>query len=181
MSEDKKIERTIHFYGDVNPANIKTVFEAILKINDEDNKREEKEKDFVREPIKLYVNSYGGYCYDGLGLVSAILESKAPIHTYVHGYAMSMGFLIAAVGHKRFASKHATYMYHQVSSGAWGTLEWMKQEVAESQRLMDVYNDILLSVSNIRKDELQNVQERHKDWFMTSDEAKKLGIVDEVL
>lgn len=180
-NNSNKSERMIHLYGEVNPANIKTVFESILKINAEDDEREEKEKNYTREPIKLYINTYGGDCYDGFGLIATIQNSKTPIHTYVHGYAMSMGLLIAAVGHKRFASKLATYMYHQISGGAIGALEWMKQEVKETQRLMDLYDDVLLTVSNIRKDDLQQIQERQKEWFITSDEAKKLGIVDEII
>ena len=81
----------------------------------EDDEKDEKEKDYNREPIKLYINSYGGSIYDMWGLIDVILNSKTPIYTYCTGYAMSAAFKIFLAGHKRYCYKHSIFMYHQMS------------------------------------------------------------------
>lgn len=60
----------------------------LLSLIQEDDEREAKEKDFVRKPIKIYVNSFGGSIYDMRSLIDIITNSKTPIHTYCTGYAM---------------------------------------------------------------------------------------------
>ncbi|MNS95203.1 ATP-dependent Clp protease proteolytic subunit [compost metagenome] len=180
MSE-KKIERTFVFVKDVEQSSASQLLDLIIRVNEEDNEREEKEKNFERKPIKIYINSYGGNIYDGFLIVSAIQSSKTPIHSYVHGYVMSMGLLIAASAHKRFASKISTFMYHQLSSGAIGGLEWMKNKIEESERAMVLYDDLLLSVTDIRRDELLGVRKSQVNWYITPDEAKKLRLFDEYI
>ena len=64
--------------------------------------------------IKIYIDSYGGQVYQCFGLIG-VMESKTEIHT-VCSAAMSCGFIILINGHKRFAYRHATPLYHRVSS-----------------------------------------------------------------
>ena len=71
--------------------------------------REDKEQDkkilcYNREPIKLYINSYGGSIDDMWGLIDIILASKTPIYTYCLGYAQSAAFNIFLAGHKKILS-----------------------------------------------------------------------------
>lgn len=167
-------KRLLYLYDTIDKTSIRTVMENIIKINNEDDLKLE------RKPMHLHVNSYGGVVYDGLTLISLMEQSKTPIYTYVHGYAMSMGLLTSASGHKRFASKYATFMYHGVSGGVFGQLEFMKNRLDESQRLQELYDQIFLSKTSVRESELKYAKERQKDWFIPASEALKLKIVDEL-
>ena len=75
------------------------------------------------EPIDIYVNSYGGYCYDGLALYDFLRAcSYTTIKTHATGKIMSMGLVIYLAGDERYASPRASFMAHSVSGGTWGKL-----------------------------------------------------------
>ena len=107
----------------------------------EDDKKEAKEKDFQREPIKLYINSYGGSVYDMWALIDIIINSKTPIHTYCTGYAMSAAFKIFLAGHKRFCTKHATFMYHQMSYGKEGKYQDLVEDRVQTDYLQKIIEE----------------------------------------
>jgi ATP-dependent Clp protease protease subunit len=178
---DEKKSRIIMLYALINKDSAKAVVEEILKINKEDNERERREKDFRREPIELIVNSNGGTVYDGLSIVAAIDSSKTPIHTYVYGYAMSMGLLIAVSGHKRFGSRFSTYMYHQISTNPSGKIEEISNSLEESLRLETVYDEYLLSRASIPKSDLDETKKLKMNWYISSAEALRLNLIDELI
>ena len=117
------IEKRLYFLSDdVDNSSIGQLTWSILYQIAEDNEKDKKEKDYKREPIKLYINSYGGAVYDMWGLIDVIQNSKTPVYTYCTGYAMSAAFKIFLAGHKRYCYKHSTFMYHQMhyySSGKY--------------------------------------------------------------
>lgn len=164
--------------GEITNESVCDAIGEIYEINNED-KNKESDK---REPIKLILNSPGGEVYDGIGIVDVIEQSVTPIHIYVHGQAQSMGFAIATCGHYRYASKRATFMYHEIS---WETnrerLQYHEQEVKEGKRLWQVYDSIITANTNIPFKTLEQVRKQQKEWYMTAQEALKWGIIDEVL
>jgi ATP-dependent Clp protease protease subunit len=178
---DEKKSKLIMLFALINKDSAKAVIEEILRINREDAERERREKDFKREPIELVVNSNGGAVYDGLSIVAAIESSKTPVYTYVYGYAMSMGLLIAVSGHKRLCSKFATFMYHQISTKPYGKLEEVRSSLEESLRLEAIYDDYLLSRANIRKSDLDEVKRLKKNWYISAEEALALKLIDEII
>ena len=117
------IEKRLYFLSDdVDNSSIGQLTWSILYQIAEDDEKDKKEKDYKREPIKLYINSYGGAVYDMWGLIDVIQNSKTPVYTYCTGYAMSAAFKIFLAGHKRYCYKHSTFMYHQMhyySSGKY--------------------------------------------------------------
>lgn len=175
-------ERTLYLFDGVNKNSVKFIIENIIKINQLDEDRDKKEKDFKRAPIDIIINSNGGNVYDGLGLINVIDGSKTPIHTYVYGLAASMSLLIAVSGHKRFSGRLSTFMYHSVSNKhIGGHLAHLKNRLDESQRLQSIYDTYLLSKTNFRLDDLVRIQETQRDWFISPEEALQLGIVDEII
>ena len=94
-------DRLFYVYGDINARNCADVAYDISQINQEDEEKDNKEKDFKRKPIKVYFNSFGGSVYDMWLLVDTILGSKTPVYTYCTGYAMSAAFIIFLSGHKK--------------------------------------------------------------------------------
>ena len=137
--------------------------------------------DYQPNPIKLYVDSYGGEVYQCLGLLGIMEKSKIPIHTIVTGCAMSCGFLISIAGHERYGFPGSTFLYHSVSSGSFGTTKQMEEDIIETKRLQKIIEKHTLKNTDITKDELRDIYEKKIDWFIDSKQAKKLGVIDEII
>ncbi|BFT73574.1 ATP-dependent Clp protease proteolytic subunit [Paenibacillus sp. P36] len=174
-------ERTLYLFDGINKSSVKMIVEQIMKINQFDDDKDKKEKDFKRVPIDVIINSNGGSVYDGLGLINVIENSKTPIHTYVYGLAASMSLLIAVSGHKRYAGRLSTFMYHAVSTHIDGHLEYLKNRVDETQRLQNIYDEYLLSKTKLTQDEILRVQEHQRNWYLSPEEALSYGVIDEIV
>jgi len=171
----QEIER-VYILKDIDDVTTKDFAEIIYKINREDEINARKYKDFVAEPIKLIVSSFGGSVYDGLALIAAMKESNAEIHTYAHGMVMSMGVPIFLYGDKRFADEFATFMIHDVSSGSFGTIEQIEEDVAEGKRLRNVINEIIVKRTKIKKTELNAIIKTKSDWYIPASNAIQFGL-----
>jgi ATP-dependent Clp protease, protease subunit len=174
-------ERTLYLFDSIDKSTVKAVVESILKINKYDDELDKREKDFKRNPIELIINSNGGIVYDGLSLINVIDKSKTAVHTYVYGLAASMGLLIAVSGHKRFSGRLSTFMYHSISLNMGGHLDYLKNRLDETQRLQNIYDQYLLSKTKFEMDDLKSVQAHQQDWYISAEEALKLGIIDEIV
>jgi ATP-dependent Clp protease protease subunit len=137
---------------------------------------EDAEKD-----ISLYINSPGGSVTAGLGIYDTIQFLKCDVATYCVGQAASMGALLLAAGAagKRYALPNARIMIHQPWGGAQGQASDVSIQAREILRLRERLNLILSNhtgkpVETIEKD-------TDRDNFMSADEAKKYGLVDEVV
>ncbi len=174
-------DRSLFLYEEVNMESVRNVSEEIIKFNKEDNKKEKKEIGFERQPICLYINSPGGSVYSMWGLIDLIQTSKTPVHTYCMGYAMSAAFNIFLAGKKRFAHRHSTFMYHQLSSWTYSKLKEMEDDIKECGRLDKMIVDYVKSRTNIPAKKLEEIHEKKLDFYMDVDYALKHGIVDEIL
>jgi len=178
-------KRDLFFNKQVDQNTIGDLTQKIIEINQDDEHLKKVYAiyglKYEPEPIKIYIDSYGGYVYQCFGLLSVMERSETPIHTIVTGCAMSCGFMMLISGHKRFAHKLSTPLYHQVSSGAWGTVKELEESVQESKRLQKILESIVKDKTNITKKKLREILETKKDWFMTADEALELNVVDEIL
>lgn len=177
--------RNLYLAKQVDQASINEISKAIIEIN-EDDKYVEKiyaahDLEYVPKPIKLYIDSYGGYVYQCFGLLGIMKASKVPVHTIVTGCAMSCGFLISIAGHKRFGYPKSTYLYHQVSSGAIGKAKDLEEEVIETLRLQKMLEEHTLECTKISAKKLEKVYKGKRDWFIDTEEALKLKIIDEVI
>lgn len=179
------MERTIMFNTQVDQKTIGAVTQKILDINSDDAYLKKLYKisgqKYIAPPIEIYIDSYGGYVYQILGLVSVMEKSKTPIHTICTGAAMSCGFIMLITGHRRFAHEHSTPLYHQVSGGTIGTVKEMEEGVKETKRLQNKLEAITLEKTRITEKKLKKVYKRKKDWYITAEEALELGIVDEII
>lgn len=177
--------RSIWLSTEVYPDTITPVIQQILDINYEDSIKEKEAKlndqIYVRHPIKLYVSSYGGSVYDGFGLIGAISSSKTPVHTYAVGKVMSMGFMIAISGVKRFAYPHTTYMYHSVSSVAWGKFSELEESLEETARLQHKIDNIVVARTKIEQSRMTEVHKQKLDWYFDANDALELNCIDEII
>jgi len=178
-------ERNLFLAQQVTQESINKISQAIIDINQDDEEIGKifavYDLEYKPKPIMLYIDSYGGYVYQCFGLLGIMKASKAPVHTIVTGCAMSCGFLISIAGHKRFGFPKSTYLYHQVSGGVVGKAKDMEEDVIETLRLQKMLEDHTLEFTKISAKKLERVYKGKKDWFIDTDEALKLRIIDEVI
>ena len=178
-------ERDIFFSKQVDQASIEELTRRIVEYNREDVRLKKLydvcEQIYKPKPINIFIDSYGGAVYQGFGLFSIMESSKTPIHTYVTGAAMSCGFLMLIHGHKRFAYKNATPMFHQVSSGSFGTIKDMEESIEEVRRLQNIIIEMTVKKTKIPKKKLLDIENKKQDWFMSAKEALKYSVVDEII
>jgi ATP-dependent Clp protease protease subunit len=137
-----------------------------------------------KKPIEIILDSYGGYIYHGLALISKIeslREMGYNIITTVNSVAMSMGFMILLCGSERRGLKHSRIMCHQPSSASWGTLQDMEESVEETQALWERMKELIIKYTNITNNQLEDIKSRKYDWFMWSEDALKLGVIDYII
>lgn len=177
--------RSLYFYEGVDQYSISKITQDIININEDDDflvkVYDVYGLEYTPKPINIYIDSYGGQVYQILGLVGVMDASMTPIHTYVTGCAMSSGFIMLIAGHKRFAYKHATVMYHQVSNWAIGTLEEMKETVAQTKVLQNQLQSIIADKTKLTKKLMKDYDAKKSDWYMLPSEALQYGIIDEIV
>ena len=129
-------------------------------------------------PIDIYINSYGGYCYDGLALYDFLRAcSYTTIRTHATGKIMSMGLTIYLAGDERYSSPRATFMAHETSdAGLRERLHQGKTDVRELERLNSVNLEILTErTTKTRAWWKKEIQ--HEDRYYDKKKALALGIV----
>ena len=131
--------------------------------------------------IRLYINSPGGVVTSGLGIYDTMQYVRCEVATYCLGQAASMGAFLLAGGTpgKRFALPHARIMIHQPHGGASGQATDIEIQAREILRLRETLNAIMAKHSGRTVDEI--LKDTDRDNFMSADEAKHYGLIDEVL
>ncbi|MCI0469272.1 MAG: ATP-dependent Clp endopeptidase proteolytic subunit ClpP [Nitrospirae bacterium] len=131
--------------------------------------------------IHIYINSPGGTVSAGLAIYDTMQYVKPDIATYCIGQAASMGALLLTAGArgKRFALPHSRIMIHQPIGGFYGQATDVEIHAREILKLKDTLNGILAMHAGQPLDKIQVDTER--DFFMSGNEAKSYGIVDDVI
>ncbi len=137
---------------------------------------EDPEKD-----IHIYINSPGGAVSAGLAIYDTMQYVKPDISTYCIGQAASMGALLLCAGTKgkRYALPNSRVMIHQPMGGFYGQATDVEIHAKEILKIKDTLNNILASHTNQTFDKIQADTER--DFFMSGEDARNYGIVDEVI
>ena len=136
--------------------------------------------DRVRD-IQMYINCPGGSVYAGLGMYDTMQFVTPDIATICTGMAASMGAVLMAAGakNKRSALKHSRIMIHQPSGGAMGQATDIEITVNEVRKLKKELYDILAQHTGQTAEQIHEDSDRDK--WLTAEEAKNYGLVDEVL
>lgn len=131
--------------------------------------------------INVYINTPGGAVTAGLAIYDTIQFVKPDVCTYCVGQATSMGALLLAAGTKgkRYALPNARIMIHQPWGGVQGAASDISIQAKEILRLRDKINEILVKHTGQPLDKVQKDTDR--DFFMSADESKVYGIIDEVI
>ena len=135
----------------------------------------------VTKDISIYINSPGGAVTSGLAIYDTVQFVKCDVATYCVGQATSMGAILLCAGTKgkRFALPNSRIMIHQPWGGIQGAAEDISRHAKEILNLRDNINKILASHTRQPLDKIQKDTDR--DYFMSANEAKEYGLIDEVI
>lgn len=139
------------------------------------------EKEDPDKDIELYINSPGGSVSAGLAIYDAMQHVRCDVATTCIGQAASMGAVLLAGGKKgkRFCLEHARVMMHQVSAGFQGTAADIYVQAEEIFRIKKIINDVLVRHTGQTLERIEKDTDR--DYWMSGEQAKEYGVVDEVL
>ena len=165
------LDRIVFISGEVNDDMANAVCSQLLFLQSQDATKE----------ISVYVNSPGGSVTAGLAIYDTMQFVKCPIATYCLGQAASMGAVLLSAGAKgrRFALPNARIMIHQPWGGAEGKASDIEITAREILRLKEVLNSILAKHSGKSMEEV--IKDTDRDHFMSAEEAKEWGLVDEIV
>ncbi len=154
---------------DDNVANI--VIAQLLFLQMEDPKKD----------ISIYINSPGGSVTAGMAIYDTMQFVTCDVNTYCMGIAASMGAVLMAAGTKgkRYALPNSDIMIHQVSGGAQGQASDVERQVEFMYKLKRRLNKILAHHTGKPVEQVEKDADR--DYYMTAEEAKEYGLVDEVV
>ena len=131
------------------------------------------------DPIRLFIHSYGGDIEQALFFCDLVKSSRIPIITIGMGVAMSAGFLIFLSGKKRYAFSHTSMLVHSGSAAFQGTAEQIEEAQKNYKKQIEQMKSYILDNTTI--DEKTFNKNRNKDWYLSSDELLKYGVIDEVI
>ena len=164
-------ERIIFLAGPVSDMNANIVIAQMLYLASKDSKRD----------IKLYINSPGGSVTAGLAIYDTMQYLKCPVSTICIGLTASMAAVILAAGTKgkRFSLPNAEILLHQVAGGMQGQAADIEITAKQIVKMKEKLNKILSlhtgqPITKVEKD-------TDRDFYLTPDEAKKYGLIDEVI
>ena len=164
-------ERIIFLGGPIDDHTANLIIAQLLYLDHTDPKKD----------ISLYINSPGGSVTAGLAIIDTMNFIKADVSTICVGIAASMGALILSSGKKgkRFSLPNSEVMIHQVMGGTEGQASDIAINAKHILRTKDTLNKILATNTNKKMDQVEKDSDR--DYWMTSDEAKKYGIIDDII
>ncbi|WP_037359592.1 ATP-dependent Clp endopeptidase proteolytic subunit ClpP [Selenomonas sp. oral taxon 892] len=164
-------ERIIFLGGPIDDSVANVVVAQLLFLESEDPDKD----------IHLYINSPGGVVTAGLAIYDTMQYIKPDVSTICIGQAASMGSILLTAGAagKRYALPHARIMIHQPLGGAQGQSTDIQIQAKEILRLREVGNNILARHTGQDPEKINVDTER--DNFMSAEEAKAYGLIDEVV
>ena len=164
-------ERIVFLVGPVNDSVSTLVIAQLLFLESENPKKE----------ISFYINSPGGLVTSGLGIYDTMQYIKPPVSTLCIGQASSMASFLLAAGEKgkRFSLPNSRIMVHQPSAGYQGQATDIEIHAKEILEMKDRLNKIYSKHTKKSEADIKKALERDK--FMTPEEAKQFGLIDEVV
>ena len=164
-------ERIVFLGGPIDDNVANLIIAQFLFLESEDPKKD----------ITLYINSPGGSATSTLALVDTMNHIKPAVSTVCVGLAASGGAIVLAAGAKgkRFALPNSEVMIHQPLGGAEGQATDIEISARHILRLRERLNKLLANATGQSQDKIEKDVER--DFFMYAEEAKKYGIIDEII
>jgi ATP-dependent Clp protease protease subunit len=164
-------ERIIFLTGGIDDGVAALVTAQLLFLEAENPKKE----------ISMYINSPGGVVTSGMAIYDTMQFIRPAISTLCIGQAASMGSLLLSAGEKgmRYALPHARIMVHQPSGGYSGQASDIERHAEDIIKIKRRLNEVYAHHTGQKYEKIEDTLDR--DYFMTADDAKEFGLIDEVL
>jgi len=175
MSDQKEIpkpdRRYVNVTGEITEEKSEKILNRLIELEGKDPSSD----------ILVVIDSYGGDIDAMWTIINTMAMIRCPIATLCVGKAMSAASLILISGDKgkRFCSKQCRIMFHQLSGFTSGKIEDMDVRVQEAKRLQGELEHFISSKTKIKLNEVR--KKMKNDFFLTSEEAIKLGVVDKII
>jgi ATP-dependent Clp protease protease subunit len=128
-------------------------------------------------PIYLHISSFGGSIFAAFTAIDVMRTCRVPIHTIIEGATASAGTLISVFGARRYITKTAYMLIHQLSAGCWGKMNEIEDEFQNLQELMRKIYKIYKRKTTIPKEELKELLVH--DLWLNAKKSIEYGLVDE--
>jgi ATP-dependent protease ClpP protease subunit len=130
-------------------------------------------------PIHLHIQSYGGSLLHTFYIMDVIKLLKTPVYTYIDGFAASAATLMSVCGKRRFMTESSVMLVHQLSSGASGKFEEIKNEYSNLVEFMEIIKKTYLNYGNISSENLNELLKQ--DLWLNSAKSLEYGFIDEII
>jgi len=170
-------DNKIFFYSGVSRPKVLKLNKAINNLNSTSALR--RESHGIDIPIRIHINSYGGSVFAGFAAVDYIKNSKAEIHTIIDGCAASAATLMSVVADKRYMHRNSCMLVHQLSGAMWGKFAAMKDDMQNSEMLMEKIKKIYREHTRIPENVLEDILQ-HDLWW-EAEKCLEYGLVDEII
>ena len=172
MDRDKN---HIYFYQSVDQ---QSCLELNRKINDLNKDLMQHAIEYEIEPpnIYLHINSFGGSLFAAFATIDTIINSKIPIVSIIEGCAASAATIISMVCHKRYCTQNSFMLIHQLSTGASGKYEEMKDDFMNDTKLMELLYKLYLEHTSMDIKTIKRVLKRDLWWDATK--CLEHGLID---
>ena len=130
-------------------------------------------------PIHLHIQSYGGSLLHTFYIMDVIKLLKTPVYTYIDGFAASAATLMSVCGKRRFMTESSVMLVHQLSSGASGKFEEIKNEYSNLVEFMEIIKKTYLNHGNISSQHLDDLLKQ--DLWLNSAKSLEYGFIDEII
>lgn len=164
-------DRIIFLTGEITTETANTVIAQLLFLEGKDSSKD----------ISLYINSPGGIVDAGLAILDTMNYIKCDVSTICVGMSASMSAVLLSAGTKgkRYALPNSRIMIHQPLGGAQGQASDIKIQAEEILKMREKLNKILASKTGKTLKQIEN--DTNRDYYLSSEEALKYGLIDKIL
>lgn len=178
----------IYFYAGIDKKTIimlqRETTKVIKIITEKANNAEKVGCVVTYPPIKLHINSPGGYIYSAFAYIDFMKQTKIKnpkivFHTIIEGGSASAATLISVTGDKRYITEYGQMLIHQLSGGNWGKFHELKDDMKNSTELMNKIKNIYIKHTKLSIKELNKILKH--DLYWDAEKCLDVGLVDEII
>lgn len=169
----------IFFYEDITPLTVMTLCNHVSSIEKMLLKMQCDYKLKNPPSIYIYIHSYGGDVYAGLSCMNTLEACRVPVVTVVDGFVASAATFVLLGGSKRHMREHSHILIHQLRGETWGKYEDLKDEMQNTDGLMNTIQEIYIAKSDIPERKIRKIIK--KELTMTAQQCLKYKLIDKII
>ena len=175
--------RSVGIFGEITEEMSSSVIFSLLALRDV--VKDEKKHDEKSKPIQMVISSFGGSATDMFAIYDTmrLLRKITTLKTYGLGKVMSGGVILLAAGTKgyRKVGRNCRLMLHSVSTGNYGALHDLENELKETQWMQQQYIKVLAKETGLKKKTIKKILSKRLNVYLTAEEAIEMGIADKIV